>query len=444
MPTQTFTLCDSTLISEYRYDDETWTLALRFRGTGELRLYAEFPPDVADDFEASASKGKFFNAHIARQYPVQKLESGPTLDPPPPVAADPELEADIAALEAEWVRDAPAPKEAEPLSLQGLLADADAPIAATSYGGLSRSLFPDPPIHFPPARSSFAVNGFDAQEVAQPEVSQNEIKLPLPEPQILSPEQAVAVISPKSPKADALTAEAHRLAAIGIDVSDHASYTQLFNHTQRLTTVRKALFDLIDPYREIAYRAYEAIQTLNKTRLGPPDLAIKGNKIKLVVYEQVQEAKRAEAQRLADVAAAAAAEAERLRIQEELTLAEVGDAFALGDTARAEELFENPIAVAPLPSYAARVAGYAPPPVKGGSTGKNWKAVVTDKEALILDIAAGIEFFKKNGHLGGHAPVTFLTLNEVAMNAEAKAKEKQLVYPGVHAENQPVKRIKGL
>lgn len=421
--------CDSSLVSGYFYDDATWVLAIQFRGTGETRLYAEFPPELYDDFEKAKSKGQFFNQHIAKKFPVQK--SGVTIEnaPAKAVESDPVLEADIAAQEAEWAKDS------------ARVGKRVTVISATEVGDWpTGALFPSSDI----PKVEQVPNGFDAGggfAFERQKVEQEAVEAP--EPEILSPEQAVAVISPKSPKADALTTEAHRLSAIAIEATDDSSYTKLFEHTQRITTVRRALFDLIDPYREIAYRAYEAIQNLNKSRLGPPDAAIKSNKGKLLVYEQALEAKKREAQRLADEAAQAAAEVERLRLQDELTHAEMGDALAEGNTDRAEELLQNPIQLPATQVYSPPVQQYSAPLTRGGSTRKNWKAEVKDKEALILDIAAGIKHFKEHGHLGQHAPDTFIDFNATAMNQEAKSKEVKMVYPGVRVWNDSVKSIKG-
>lgn len=59
---------NSSMFSDYEYDPGMRVLHLRFRSTGEIRSYQGVPPDLAAEFEASASMGKFFHNKIRDQF----------------------------------------------------------------------------------------------------------------------------------------------------------------------------------------------------------------------------------------------------------------------------------------------------------------------------------------------------------------------------------------
>lgn len=421
--------CDSTLVAGYFYDDATWVLAIQFRGTGEVRIYAEFPPELYDDFEKAKSKGQFFNAHIAKKFPVQK--SGVTIDnaPAKAVASEPTLDADIAAQEAEWARTAaPAVHTTEVANWPD---NFDDPMGPSLFGGLAAGDRPS---------SKITPNGFDAGGGFAFERLKVEQEAPAnPMAEVLPPEAEL----PKKNDAQitALTAEAKALAAKPIIVTA-ATYQDVYSHVADMVARRKRIFEFLDPVREAMYRAYSLMLGRQKEALEPLDNAIKAGKQALLAYDQEQDRKRREAQRIADEAASRAAEVERLRIQEELTLAEVGDALAVGDTEKAEELMATPIEVAPIQAYAPRVMEYQAPVVVGKSTRKNWKGEVVDLDALILDVAEGIKHFLAKGNLGGHAPSTFLVPNGTALNQEAKSKESKFNYPGCRAFNDSVMSVR--
>lgn len=460
---------DSSLISEYAYDENSWVLTIQFRGTGELRHYANVSPDVADDFHEAKSKGQYFNAHIARKYSVQREEVAQPVVAVLDRAADDDFEAlmdaDIAAVEAEWARN-PAPK-AEPhpsemaiwpsqpipesiardvhelgkaktvseMSLHGLAENAEEYMAATAptYGGIERGLFPDPTT--PVIKK---MRGFDSQiENDRPA----EPTPPKPDPiaEILPPEAAL----PKKNEAQiaAYTEEARLLAAKPIIVTAD-TYQTVYDHVADMTAKRKRVFEFFDPVRDAMYKAYTLLQGRQKAALDPLDNAIKAGKQALLAYDQEQARKAAEAQRIADAAAEAAAEAERKRLSEELTLAEVSDALAAGDVERAEAFIAAPIEAPPMQVYAPRVTEYQAPAVAGKSTRKNWKGEVTNLEELVLDVAKGIEHFRAKGNLGGHAPLSFLLGNTTAINQQAKAQESMFRFPGVRAFNDAVMSVR--
>jgi len=70
---------DSGHISSIDYDPETTVLTVWFR-TGNTFDYVAVPSDVAADFFAAPSAGKFFNANIRGRYVSTKREAAPVPD----------------------------------------------------------------------------------------------------------------------------------------------------------------------------------------------------------------------------------------------------------------------------------------------------------------------------------------------------------------------------
>ena len=365
------TTCDSSLIQAYEFDDTAWMLTIVFRSTGEVRHYENFPPELYSEFEAAKSKGTFFNAKIKHQFEVTKAGR----------VTPEEVAEEAAKTEAvEAIVDKAAESE--------FITDADIRNVDPNWKG-------------------------DAVE-----------------PEILSPEQAVSVIAPRNAKTDALVARLHKLAAVKIEVTDKASQTEMETHLVNLTTARKAVFDLIDPYRAIAYAAYDAIQTLNKSRLTPADEALVAGKRLLNAYISAEQERARAAQRRLQAEADAQAERDRQKRTEELRLQMAQEAQERGDTASAEKtLFDTTIEAPPV--YTPAVQVEAPTSTLGGR--ENWKAKCVDFEEAILDCAKGIEASRKSGGLQGHIPTTVFKINDAGLTALAKANKKMFRFPGLEA-----------
>jgi len=249
------------------------------------------------------------------------------------------------------------------------------------------------------------------------------------EPEILSPEQALAVMAPKNPKVDELTRRAHALAGKVFTVTDPVTQKAVEDHLVQLATVRKALFEIIDPYREIAYRAYEAVQQLNKSRLSPIDEALTANKNVLGSYLRAEREKAEAEQRRLDAEARQRAEEEQRQRTEQLRLQEAEKKQAAGDTAGAEAtLFDEAIVAPPVYTPPVRVEQ---PKSSLGKTRENWKAEVTDLEAVILDVAAGIQASRQCGNLQGHLPTTLITINPSILKGLATTNKKMANFPGI-------------
>ena len=58
------TPCESSLFASTGYDAATKTLALRFKTGTKVALHTGIEPEFAAEFEASPSKGKFWNRRI--------------------------------------------------------------------------------------------------------------------------------------------------------------------------------------------------------------------------------------------------------------------------------------------------------------------------------------------------------------------------------------------
>ncbi len=260
---------------------------------------------------------------------------------------------------------------------------------------------------------------------------------PAAEPEVIQTpqERAIAVIAPKNPKADELTQRAHALAATVFTVTDKASQAAMEEHLVQLATIRKALFEIVDPYREIAYRAYEQIQQLNKSRLEPIDNALTTKKTTLKGYLQAEQAKAQAEQRRRDEEERKRQEEEQRQRTERLRLEVAEDQAAAGDAAGAEvSLFDQSIQAPPMPS-----ASYTPrveqPTSALGKIRDNWKVEVVDLEEVILDVAKGIEAMRKLGNLQGHAPTSILTTNPSALKNLGNANKALFRYPGMRCWN---------
>ena len=63
---------ESSNIIKFGYDAEKQELQVTFKG-GKTYSYAAVPPELAEQFRQSPSKGKFFSAHIKTAFEFKKL-----------------------------------------------------------------------------------------------------------------------------------------------------------------------------------------------------------------------------------------------------------------------------------------------------------------------------------------------------------------------------------
>lgn len=364
---------NSSMFSGYEYDDVAWILTLNLKN-GKSYEYLDFGPEDFDEFVAAKSLGTHYNTKIKG-----KFESRDVTGAPEPTPVKEQLKAAVSQ-------------------------DNDLGITTADIQRV------DP--NYRPAEVGVA--------------------FPMPTPEVQSPqERAIAVIAPKNPKADELTQRAHALAAKVFAVTDKTTQTALEEHLVQLATLRKALHELIDPYRAIAYSAYEAIQQLNKGRIGPIDDAITSKKVVLKGYLQAEAAKAAAEQRKRDEEERARQEEEQRKRTEALRLEMAQEQAEAGDAEAAEAtLFDQTIQAPPMPS-----ASYMPrveqPTSSLGKVRELWKVEVTDFEEVVLDVAKGIEAMRKCGNLQGHAPTTILTTVATALKNLGTANKKMFNYPGM-------------
>ena len=62
------TLCASTLIHSYGYDEDTKTLFIRFVHGRKLYRYPGYPADLYQAMREAVSVGKFFSQRIVKNY----------------------------------------------------------------------------------------------------------------------------------------------------------------------------------------------------------------------------------------------------------------------------------------------------------------------------------------------------------------------------------------
>lgn len=69
----TWLLLDSKMLASVAYDARKQILHLRFRKTGDVYRYFEFPAAEYQTFLDAESRGRFFLAHIRGRFPYQRL-----------------------------------------------------------------------------------------------------------------------------------------------------------------------------------------------------------------------------------------------------------------------------------------------------------------------------------------------------------------------------------
>lgn len=388
------TTCNSSLIQAYEYDDNAWILTLVFKSNGDVRSYPDFPPELFSEFEASDSKGKFYNANIKGQFDGV-LKTGRVT--PEEVEAEAEKTA-----AAEVIVDAQPSRTNRPVIDDLGITDDDIRNVDPNWKG-------------------------DAT-VADDLITHDE-------------QEALAEPGRKQPQVDKLTKQWTALVPVPtaiVVVRDKSHYVQISDTLKKKTGIRDTVFSLLDPARDAVYKAYKAIADRQKSILDPMDASIKADKNALTAWDNEQRRLAAvESERLRKVAEAAAA-IEQQKRTEELRLQIASEQAEAGDPEQAQmTLLDETIVAPPMPVYAPRVE-VETPKVEGQSFRDNWSARVTDFGLLVKDVAAGIECYEKTGSLQGHAPSGVLTFSQAQLNQLAKASKSMLSIPGVQAENNRV------
>ena len=68
-----WTALESNMLSAAAYDHSRQILYLRFRNTGEVYRYFEFPAADCQAFLGAESKGRFFRSHIRDRFRYERM-----------------------------------------------------------------------------------------------------------------------------------------------------------------------------------------------------------------------------------------------------------------------------------------------------------------------------------------------------------------------------------
>lgn len=387
------TQSDSSLISALEYDDKAEVLTIVFRSTNEVRHYTGFPPEIFWEFEESPSKGKFFNSKIKHQFEV--LKSGKV--------SDEQLASALAATPVDIVLD-----------------------------GISKMQVPD--VQPLPERDDLGINEADIRS-ADPEHVTSPV---LDENLLPAEEEALAQPAKKQPQVDKLLSQWNALVPATpqpLAIRDKGHYVEVAERLKKKVGIRDFVFSILDPTRDLVYKAYKSVQDRQKGLLDPMDASITADKRVLNAWNTEQERIAREAQQKAQREAEEAAAKEQARATEELRIQIAEEQAQAGDMEQAElTLSDTTIQAAPVAVYAPRVQ-VETPVIAGMTSRKAWKAELISLELLVLDVAEGIKHMKEKGSLGGHAPLNVLEAKMPALNQLAKANESEILFPGVRGFN---------
>lgn len=406
------TQCDSSLIRAYDFDFDASILTIVFKSTNEVRHYTGFPPELFWEFEESESKGKFFNSRIKAQFEV--LKSGKVSDE------------QIAAAVSE--------------TSTHINEDGDTTVVKTKVTGYqyvgSDEVLPEG------ARVISPDLGITDDDIRSVDPAYSPVR---DENLTREEEEALAEPAKKKTAVDGVLSQWNALVTTQpavLKIADAKHYTTVAETLKKKVGIRDTVFGILDPIREIVYKAYKDVMERQKAILAPIDESIKADKTALLAYDQEQQRIAREAQQKAQREAEEAQERERQRQTEELRLQVASDHAETGNIEEAEaSLFDETIQAPVTPVYAPYVP--AATPVTAGLSGrKNWKARLISLEALVLDVAEGIKCQKEKGNLMGHAPLNVLEAKLTALNQAAKASERVDLYPGVEGFNDAVMNVR--
>lgn len=195
--------------------------------------------------------------------------------------------------------------------------------------------------------------------------------------------------------------------ARALRILDAETYGRACEFLKDVKAFRTQIADTFDPHIRRAYESHKALVREKQNAEAPLAEAERITKAALVTYDQEQERiRRAEAARIQD---------ELRRQEEERRLCEAVELEAVGESAEAEALIEEPIVV---PTVA---VAPSTPKVSGIAYRETWSANVTDLAALVKYVATNPQF------------AGFLSANMPALNAQARSLKGQLNIPGVEA-----------
>ena len=408
---------NSSLFSGVRYDDEHWTLTVRFKSNGSALCYQQVPPEVGDEFLSAESMGKFYSSRIKGRYealPVSDLIS------PPPASGEPEAFADAGFItDADIRRVDPdyQPKSQPEINRPGH------PVSVTETVVVEAKIDP-----------SSVVIGVSEPHTPATDMGHVTLKAPTPSPVAdLDAQAAIALPQEKAPEINSIVEQGkkHAAEAMQVRVQDAMSYAAAAQMLKILQSARERAFSFLDPIREAIYRAYQVAQKKQKEALDPIDTAITHVKRAMASWQMEEERKRREALAAEQRRADEAARLLQAQQSQQLTMAEVGDALESGDTERAEALIANPIE-APRPYVAPAYVAPTVPKVEGIASRENWKVAKEE-----LDVAKLLQAVK-DGKIEVARAAALVEFNVPALNKMAKAMKSAFDIPGARAFNDAV------
>lgn len=448
---------NSSMFDAVAYNDAHNVLTLKFKN-GLVKAYQQVPEEVYAEFMAARSQGTFFNSQIKGKYEslvVAEAVKKPLKVDDKPVAADADL--------SQVIQEAPPiPKEifefpqklqeaTEALTGAQVLAE-NSKVHLSELGYISECyVHMDNTPHWKRPDGSLVCSLCHPQDAKEPTGSEKSTAaLLLVVPEVLAPleppktaVEAVKMLTEQAGMIQATINKSNEIAteAMAVRVTDAKTYTDAGERLKFLAECQDRAVNFLDPIRVCLLKPYQQAQQLLKAAAGPFDIAKQHVSTQRRVWADEQERLRQAEQDRLRREEEAKAEEERKARSEQLTLGAVDEALASGDTETAEKLISEPIQVPGEYIPPVHVESVVPK-TKGISGRKNWKAEVTSIEDLVISVAEGIVSLKQGKGLQGHAPLTFIEINQTAINQAAKSQEKAMSYPGLKAFNDAVESVR--
>jgi hypothetical protein len=200
-----------------------------------------------------------------------------------------------------------------------------------------------------------------------------------------------------------------------VKITDQTSYDSAAALLlEQVIPFRKRWTEYWSPLKKAAYDSWQAINAKFNEGDKPMEAAERQIKGAIREWDEQKERERAELQRKAQE------EAERREQEQRLNAAVVAEQAGATEE-EIEQIVSTPapVVAAPVAPTYERASGISKPRA-------NWKCVITDLKKLCAAIGKG------------QVPTNYVTPNETALNARARADEATMQIPGCIAKNFPV------
>jgi hypothetical protein len=359
---------ESSMFSKAGYNGDTWELYLKFRSTGETRVYRHVAPEMGDEVLAAPSLGQYFNKNIKGNpgWEFETLGADPADEPEP--KPSPKREVDDGMLTND--------------ELNMIAPDPDAPVleypSHSSAGEITVETLQQSRADDERAYTA-AIDAHNAAIVTLPPSGEILGAWTAPE----SAAEALDLLAERDGEIKAIVSQnaATGAQALTVRVTSQESRLAASETLDKLVVKRDKTTAALDPFRKVLYSAYEEAGALVKSAVEPLKKGVDHIKQQCVAWDQQIERQRQEALRKAREEAEAEARRKQQEESERLTLAEVDNRLEQGDTIGAQTLFDAPIEV-PRPAPAPVYIPPAAPKVEGQSTATSWKV---DRDAVESD-----------------------------------------------------------